>query len=82
MADDRNRVSITLTHSERAEVEAVADVLGIKPTRVVYECVKAGMGIVLESGQKMQRQIDYAQHLKKQVNPKKSDKPRTNTQRK
>lgn len=83
MADYRNRISITLSDAERAEIDAVAGVLGIKSTRVVYECVKAGLTNVLESGQMVKKKIEFAQHLQKQLDwtnqadLKKSDKPKT-----
>lgn len=89
MSDDRNRISITLTDAERAEIDAVASVLGIKATRVVYECTKVGLTLVLEAGQKKKNQIELAQFLKNQSDwtdqPKtkaKAEKPRTNNQRK
>lgn len=89
MASDRNRISITLTDHERDEIDAVSGVLGIKATRVVYECVKFGLTAVLDAGLKKNQQIALAQHVSKQIDwtaeqlrPKKSDKPRTNTQRK
>jgi hypothetical protein len=46
MADARNRVSITLTDSEMEQVKALSQILGIKPTRVVYEALKAGMPLI------------------------------------
>lgn len=49
MAGLRNRISISLTDAEFAEIQSLADLLGIKPTRCVYEAVKLGVPQLVKS---------------------------------
>lgn len=51
MKNTRNRVSITLTDSEMEQVKALSKILGVKPTRVVYEALKEGMPLILRKNQ-------------------------------
>lgn len=64
MADLRNRVSITLTDPEKAQVDGLAHILGIKPTRVVYEALKEGMPLILAKGQKLTNDMALARQLR------------------
>lgn len=67
MADDRNRVSVTLTDLEFQDLKGVAESLGLKPTRVVYDCIKMALPHVLQTGMEMRESIKLSQRLKAQV---------------
>jgi len=79
MADLRNRVSITLTNAEFEQVKALAQILGIKPTRVVYEALKEGMPLILSKGQKFSNDVAFASNVWSQsswVEPEEKKKQR------
>jgi hypothetical protein len=82
----RNRISVTLSDVEMAEIEQVAELLGVKPTRVVYDCVKSGLSGLLDKSQGLATKIRDAKRQKSQVDwaeeAEKAEKPRTNAQRK
>ena len=67
MTDLRNRISITLTDAEYAEVVAASEIMGIKPTRVVYECVKGGLSGVLNEDERRRDNAKRMQALKSQI---------------
>ncbi len=87
MADTRNRISITVTDTELAAIEEVGTILGLRPTRVVYECVKYGLDGILEHAQRMQQQILIARQTRSQVDwtetaPKPAAQPKQSFQQK
>lgn len=63
MADDRNRVSVTLSDTEYAQVLGVAQMLDMKPTRVVYECLQFGLTEFMNHKRKQQSAILLAGRL-------------------
>lgn len=65
MSDDRNRINVTLSDNDLFEIKEVASFLGIKPTRVVYECLKVGLPTVLKNGQDKLSALTWAKHRKR-----------------
>jgi len=63
----RNRVGVTFTDAEFYDVNEVARLLGTKPTKVVYECVRRSLGQVLEDGEKRRQAVEAVKALRSQV---------------
>lgn len=67
MISTRTRINLTLTDGEYSQITAVADILGIKPTRVVYDCLTSNLAGYLEEKQKLQKDIQFAKMFKTQT---------------
>jgi hypothetical protein len=67
MTTSRNRISISLSDGEYEQILAVADVLGVKPTRVVHDCLSANLAGYLEAKRRIQQDINLAKMLKSQA---------------
>lgn len=66
MADDRNRISVTLSDTEYAQVLGVAQILGMKPTSVVHDCLQFGLTGFLDHKRKQASIIQFAASLAEQ----------------
>lgn len=58
MADQRNRIGITLTDLEKAEIDIAAASLGVKSTRCIYEAYKLGLPLLIKQAQANQYAVD------------------------
>jgi len=57
MAGERNRISVTLNDTDYAQVLGVAQMLDMKPTRVVFECLQFGLPGYMEHKRKLSSAI-------------------------
>jgi hypothetical protein len=67
MADNRNRISVTLTDAELAEVKSLANLLGMKPTRVLYEAYKMSAQKLLDRERQIRFNIQTATQIKESL---------------
>jgi 16S rRNA U516 pseudouridylate synthase RsuA-like enzyme len=66
--DLRKRISITLTDGEARQVKDMADLLGIKSTRLVYEALKLGMPILLDKTKKDEMNLRFFKQEREMYN--------------
>lgn len=72
----RSRISLTLTDSEHDEIVRVANLLGIKPTKAIYEAWLIAMPVLIEQHEKRRSQLRFAEMVSKQTDvfePKKKN---------